>query len=157
MLSLFLRNLLFTILHPGIIAGLIPYLILSREDLELIYKPFNLYQYAGIIISVTGFIILIKCIIGFAVKGKGTLSPFDPTKELVISGLYRYSRNPMYLGVMLILSGETVFFTSTELLVYEVVVFLLFNVFIKVNEEPRLKKDFGDTYLQYCNKVRRWI
>ena len=112
MFSLFLRNLLFTILHPGIVAGLIPFLILSKEDLDLIFKPVNLYQYAGIIICVTGLVILIICIIGFAVKGKGTLSPFDPTKELVISGLYRYSRNPMYLGVMLILTGETVFFKS---------------------------------------------
>ncbi|MBV6478667.1 MAG: hypothetical protein HGGPFJEG_01422 [Ignavibacteria bacterium] len=156
-MSLFLRNLFFTIIHPGVVAGLIPYLILRKENFDLIYKPFSLFQYVGCIFTLSGLTILIYCIASLAVRGKGTLSPIDPTKKLVITGLYRFSRNPMYVGVILILTGESLFFMSIELLAYDAAVLILFNAFIMLHEEPRLKKDFGDDYLHYCKKVRRWI
>jgi protein-S-isoprenylcysteine O-methyltransferase Ste14 len=100
---------------------------------------------------------MINCIVNFAIKGKGTLSPADPTKELVTGGLYRFSRNPMYIGVMMILIGEAIFFQSFSLWIYSLVVFIGFNIFILVHEEPRLRKAFGDDYNNYCRKVRRWI
>lgn len=114
MSSLILRNLLFTILQPGLVMS-------------------------------------------FAVKGQGTLSPADPTKRLVTTGLYRFSRNPMYVGVMMILIGEAAFFQSTDLWVYSLVVFIAFNTFILFFEEPRLRKDFTEEYNKYCQQVRRWI
>src|SRR5689334_13727701 len=103
--SLFLRNLFFTILQPGIVAGLVPYRILNGNT--YINQSLRFYQYAGAFLFVVGLAIMLHCIINFAVNGRGTLSPADPTKKLVITGLYKYSRNPMYVGVMLVLVGES--------------------------------------------------
>lgn len=153
-MSLFIRNFIFTILQPGIVAGLVPYLISGKPDLKL---QWGVNQYMAVILFTAGFLMMLKCIIDFAVKGKGTLSPLDPTKKLVASGLYKYSRNPMYLGVILILIGEALFFESTSLLIYVIAVFIAFNLFILLHEEPRLKRDFGNEYEDYKKKVRRWL
>jgi protein-S-isoprenylcysteine O-methyltransferase Ste14 len=75
--------------------------------------------------------------------GKGTLSPADPTKKLVVKGLYRFSRNPMYVGVTMMLVGESIFFQSTALWTYSLIIFIAFNIFILFFEEPRLLDDFG--------------
>jgi len=156
MKSLFLRNLFFTILQPGIVVGLVPFLILKFESLAKI-PDFGLYQFFGGLIFLIGLVIMLKCIVRFATEGKGTLSPADQTKELVLGDLYRYSRNPMYVGVLLILIGEGIFFTSLTLIAYALVTYAGFDLFIKLVEEPRLKKDFGDGYEAYCEKVRRWV
>jgi len=157
MVSLILRNLFFTILQPGLVAGLIPVWILGRKANNLFNKPWQLYQFSGFLVFVGGFLIMLICIISFAVKGRGTLSPADPTKKLVVTGLYRYSRNPMYIGVVMILTGEAIFFQSVSLWIYLLVVIIAFNIFILLHEEPRLQKDFGEEYKKYCQKVRRWI
>jgi protein-S-isoprenylcysteine O-methyltransferase Ste14 len=156
MVSLFFRNLLFTIIHPGIVAGLIPYLILGEKANGFV-QPLQINQYGGAVVFSMGFEIMMICIINFAVKGGGTLSPADPTRKLVVSGLYRFSRNPMYAGVMLILTGEAIFFQTMNLWIYSFVVFFAFHIFIVLVEEPRLRKDFGEEYTSYCKKVRRWI
>ena len=111
----------------------------------------------GAIIFVIGFVIMIWCIRSFAVIGRGTLSPADPTKKLVITGLYRWSRNPMYVGVILMLIGEAIYFQSSSLWIYTAAVSIMFNIFIVLVEEPRLRKDFGESYTSYCQSVRRWI
>lgn len=156
MKSLFLRNLFFTILQPGLVAGLIPFLIFQFEGRTL-DSNLNLYHFFGGLIFLIGFYVMLNCINRFATEGKGTLSPADQTKELVAGGLYKYSRNPMYVGVLLILIGEGLFFTSINLIAYALVVYAGFDLFIKLVEEPRLKKDFGEDYEAYCEKVRRWI
>ena len=159
MLSLFIRNLIFTILQPGIVAGLLPYWILGDNVNNIFIQQLSergLHD-LGIFLLLIGFVIMIYCIISFAIKGRGTLSPADPTKKLVATGLYGFSRNPMYVGVILILVGEAVFFQSLNLWIYSVLVFLAFHIFILRFEEPRLKKDFGEEYKSYCEKVGRWI
>jgi len=157
MWSLFLRNLFFTALQPGLVTGLFPYLILKRESQELFSGAFGLLQYFGILLFVVGIAVLFDCIVRFAVQGDGTLSPADPTKKLVISGLYKYSRNPMYWGVMLILTSEAIFFESPGLWIYALFIFIAFYLFIVLVEEPRLRKDFGEQYEEYRKSVRRWI
>lgn len=157
MLSVFLRNLLFTILLPGIVAGYVPILILGNNAIKTLEGPMPVTRYTGAMIFLAGLTILLNCIYRFAVEGRGTLAPIDKTKNLVTSGLYRYSRNPMYLGVLLILIGEAVFFRSSGLWIYLSCVFIAFNIFIIVIEEPRLKDDFGNQYAAYRNKVRRWL
>jgi len=157
MLSLLLRNLFFTILQPGLVAGLIPYWILGDKVNSTLVQPLQFYHYAGAIIFLMGLVIMLSCIISFAVEGRGTLSPADPTKRLVITGLYKFSRNPMYVGVTMILIGEAIFFQSLNLWIYLLFVFIAFNVFILLHEEPRLRKDFGEEYKRYCEKARRWI
>ena len=157
MFSLLLRNLFFTILQPGLVAGLFPYLILGERVKQIFSEYFGLSQYFGSIIFFIGLIIMIKTILQFAFEGKGTLSPADPTKKLVVKGLYKYSRNPMYIGVMSMLIGEAIFFEAGRFWFYVAGIGLAFNLFILLVEEPRLKRDFGEEYMQYCNKVRRWV
>ena len=157
MLSLFIRNLLFTILQPGLVAGLIPLWITGVRINNIFDEVWQLHHYLGTVAFLIGFVIMLWCIISFAVKGRGTLSPADPTKRLVVAGLYKFSRNPMYVGVTLILIGEAIFFQSIELWIYSLLVFIAFNIFTILVEEPRLRKDFGEEYKLYCQKVRRWI
>jgi protein-S-isoprenylcysteine O-methyltransferase Ste14 len=157
MVSLLLRNLFFTILQPGLVAGLFPYWILDNLFEQVIAEPFHWHQYIAAPVFVAGFLIMITCILQFAIQGRGTLSPADPTKKLVIRGLYKYSRNPMYVGVILMLAGETLFFSSVGLLVYSGIIALSFILFVIVVEEPRLSSDFGAEYAEYRKKVRRWI
>lgn len=155
--SLLLRNLFFTILQPGLVAGLIPFLLTRDELNQVLRQPFQFVQYAGLVVFAFGLVIMLNCIIRFALEGRGTLSPVDPTKRLVVTGLYRYSRNPMYVGVMMLLLGEALFAQSLSLWIYSLTIFIAFNLFIRFREEPRLKRDFGDEYVQYCRKVGRWI
>lgn len=154
--SLLLRNLIFTVLQPGLVAGVIPYYILGGE-LRALETPWQFHTYAGLFILAIGLVIMLRCILQFALEGKGTLSPVDPTRRLVVRGLYRYSRNPMYVGVMMILVGEAIATESTSLWIYLAIVFIAFNLFIFLHEEPRLRKDFGEEYILYCRNVRRWI
>ena len=155
--NLIFRNLFFTALQPGIVAGLIPLLLVKHQILSICHSPIAGYQYAGILVFLIGLSILFTCIIQFITQGKGTISPADPTKQLIVSGLYKYSRNAMYIGVLLLLAGETVFFASPLLLLYTIVVFIAFHLFILFVEEPRLEHKFGEEYQEYCSKVKRWF
>lgn len=157
MLSLFLRNLFFTILQPGIVAGMIPLWIVSGKVSLLPLKMSGINHHVGVLLFAIGMVILFSCIFSFAMTGRGTLSPVDPTKKLVVGGLYRFSRNPMYVGVLMILAGETVYFKSICLFIYLLVIFLAFSIFIRLHEEPRLLRNFGAEYQQYCKDVRRWF
>jgi protein-S-isoprenylcysteine O-methyltransferase Ste14 len=157
MFSLYLRNLFFTIIHPGLVIGLIPYWILGPGWRQQFSFPFTFYQYLGSAFFLVGLFVLLHCIIRFAVVGRGTLSPVDPTKKLVTSGIYRYTRNPMYVGVLMSLIGEALFFRSYQLGIFLLIMALIFNFFIMLVEEPRLQTDFGDEYSHYRSKVRRWL
>ncbi len=158
MASLIIRNLFFTLLLPGFVAGLAPYWILEGENAVGSFPPpFHFLQVPGILIFIPGITILISCIARFAFEGRGTLAPVDPTRKLVVGGLYRYSRNPMYIGVISILTGESLYFRSLDLGLYSLFVFLGFNLFIMIVEEPRLRRDFGKQYEEYCKKVGRWL
>ena len=156
MKSLLIRNLVFTILQPGIVAGLIPYLVV-RDQFRQTLSFQQPHQNVGLLVFMIGFAAMAYCIYQFAVDGRGTLSPFDRTQKLVVKGLYRFSRNPMYVGVIGMLLGESIFFQGYLLWIYTLLVFIFFNGFIFFIEEPRLKKDFGEDYLSYCRKVRRWM
>lgn len=157
MFSLLLRNLLFTILQPGLVAGLVPYLILRWQGRSLVPEKMGVLEAAALVTGAVGSMIMIACILRFAYEGKGTLSPLDPTKRLVVRGLYRYSRNPMYVGLMMILISEAVFWRSLSLAVYAGVVFIGLNLFITIHEEPRLHREFGKEFTDYRSSVRRWL
>ncbi|WP_316815414.1 isoprenylcysteine carboxylmethyltransferase family protein [Pedobacter nyackensis] len=157
MKSLAFQNILFVILQPGIVAGVVPYFLVRHKIVSLLNAPFQTFQHIAFLILLIGLIIVLHCVFRFFKDGRGTLSPAVPTKQLVINGLYKYSRNPMYIGVMLILIGETIFCNSLHLLLYSVFVFIAFNLFVIFREEPRLKKDFGEQYDNYKQRVKRWI
>jgi protein-S-isoprenylcysteine O-methyltransferase Ste14 len=155
--SLIVRSVFFTIIHPWLVDGLFPYLIIGRKNFQDQFHHFQLQQYIGLFIFIAGFIFMSICIIDFARIGKGTLSPFDPTRHLVTKGLYRFSRNPMYFGVLVTLLGESLFFRSISLFVYSLFFFITFSLFIFLYEEPHLSDVYGGEYDEYRKKVRRWI
>ncbi|MEP6645956.1 MAG: isoprenylcysteine carboxylmethyltransferase family protein [Saprospiraceae bacterium] len=157
MISLFFRNLFFTILQPGLVAGLFPYLLDSDQIRLHLDVSFGTGQYAGLILFIVGWCLILYCIYRFAVEGQGTLSPVDQTKNLVKKGIYRYSRNPMYIGVIIALIGMALFAYSSILLGYSILIFTMFNFWVIYVEEPRLRRDFGAQYMDYSKSVRRWL
>ncbi|WP_299368460.1 isoprenylcysteine carboxylmethyltransferase family protein [Winogradskyella sp.] len=157
MLLLYIKNLVFFILQPGLVVGLIPYLLLRGRLKSILKDDFSILSYLGIVLIIFGLSIALYCVYRFIIDGKGTLSPAHKTKALVVKGLYKYSRNPMYVGMSLVLIGEVLFTGSLRLLVYTVTVGIAFHLFVIFVEEPRLTRDFKADYLKYMNKVNRWV
>ena len=153
---LFLRSVFFTILQPGTVTVLIPYwLISSRSDGVLpSHQPL---RYLGLPLIAIGAATLLWCIWDFFASGRGTISPIDPPKHLVVRGLYRYVRNPMYVAVVIVLLGEAIFFMSQAVLIEAAIFFVLANLFVMLYEEPTLRRKFGDSYENYTQTVGRWI
>ena len=109
------------------------------------------------LLGVLGVTLLGACIWEFARRGRGTLAPIDPPKHLVVQGLYRYVRNPMYVSVTTILLGELLIVRSGALLWYCAAWLVAVNLFVIGYEEPALRRQFGDSYQHYTRTVRRWI
>jgi protein-S-isoprenylcysteine O-methyltransferase Ste14 len=147
------RSVLFFILAPGMVAGVIP-LTLFRIGPN--FEP-GLSAYLAPLLWIGGLIVLVWCFWDFLVKGKGTPAPIEPPKELVVSGLYNFVRNPMYMGVILILIGHFVWFGYWGLLLYLLIVWIAFHLFVKFYEEPNLRSRFGMEYEEYLKRVPRWI
>ena len=97
------------------------------------------------------------CVFDFASFGRGTPAPIDAPKKLVRRGLYRYSRNPMYVGVLTVIYGWAILYLSIAVAVYGIVVACCFYCFVVFFEEPILRKRFGSDYEQYCAEVPRWL
>jgi protein-S-isoprenylcysteine O-methyltransferase Ste14 len=112
---------------------------------------------AGIPLMLAGAAVLVDSVVRFAVNGKGTLAPIDPPKKLVTGGLYRFVRNPMYVGGLLVLFGQALFFRSSSLLLYALAWWLAVHLFIVLYEEPHLRAVFGADYENYRTAVPRWI
>jgi protein-S-isoprenylcysteine O-methyltransferase Ste14 len=145
----------FALLLPGSNTILIPYYILSARGIAV--PHWGALQIVGLAAIAAGGTVLIRCIVEFARSGRGTLAPVDPPKTLVVQGLYRYVRNPMYVGVTGVLLGETALFQSTGLLYYTAVWFAIVNLFVIFYEERTLRARFGESYEQYRRAVGRWI
>ena len=111
----------------------------------------------GWLLIALGLIPLFESIIRFLRVGHGTLSPTHPTETLVVSGLYRYARNPMYVGILTLLFGQIILFLSTHLAVYTACVAMVINLFVLFHEEPTLRASYGSQYLDYCRNVPRWL
>ncbi len=150
------KTLLFTIIAPGTVTVLLPYMLLSSRESGA-SPEWTVLRFFGLAPLLAGFGVYLRCAYDFAAKGRGTPAPIDPPKALVRSGLYRYTRNPMYVGITLILLGEAICFASATLLFYACVVFLGFNAFIFFYEEPALRRLFGESYSRYCAEVPRWL
>lgn len=148
-----LKSILFFILAPGTVAGLIP-LLFFRNGSQL---NTGVFSYLAIPFWIIGIGTLIWCFWDFVQKGKGTPAPLDPPKELVVSGLYQYVRNPMYVGVFIILLGHFLWFGYWNLLIYAGIFLIPVHLFVTLYEEPYLKKTFGASYEEYIKKTPRWI
>lgn len=154
-LWLAVRSLLWTILLPGLFAGFVPWRYLGLGQVQIDWRsPRHLISLAAIGI---GAVLLGACIWEFARRGRGTLAPVDPPKTLVVQGLYRYVRNPMYLSVTILVLGEALLIGSLTLLAYWMVWFGAANFFVIGYEEPTLRRTFGPDYERYCATVGRWL
>jgi protein-S-isoprenylcysteine O-methyltransferase Ste14 len=150
-----IKNIIFAILVPGTVAVYVPYFIFRSSD-ALQWPGISLLSISGMIIGGIGIALLLHCIITFAVQGKGTPAPIDPPKSLVIYGAYRYTRNPMYLSVLIILLSWAIVFKSIPVFIYAGIVFVCFHFFVQLFEEPSLRKKFGKPYQDYYNSIPRW-
>ena len=112
---------------------------------------------AGGICFLIGLSLFLWCLYLFAARGKGTLAPWDPPKHLVVTGPYRYVRNPMISGVLMIIAGEALFHGSTSLALWMLTFFLLNQIYFLIYEEPSLESRFGEEYQVYKRSVPRWI
>lgn len=149
------RSLLWAVLFPGFFAGYVPWQFFGLSRVQV--SQSDPVQLLGLLLTVAGAGLLAACIVEFARSGGGTLSPVDPPGRLVVRGLYRYVRNPMYLSVTAIVLGEVVLTRSTGLAVYWVIWFLCVNLFVIAYEEPTLRRQFGASYDEYVKRVGRWI
>jgi len=147
------KTLIFTLIVPATVTIYLPYMLLPAPHTP----PVGSLHYLGLIPITLGVLIYCWCAWDFAIKGRGTPAPIDPPKELVARGLYARVRNPMYVGVMSILIGEVLFFASRTLLWYALAVFIGFNLFVLLYEEPTLRHKFGAAYENYCAAVPRWL
>lgn len=148
-----LRSLLFLIVAPGTVAGYIP-LVLLRTGPRI---ETGFFAYLAFPLWVIGGIILLWSFWNFLVQGHGTPAPLDPPKELVATGFYRYVRNPMYVGVLLMLIGHFLWFGFWWLLAYTGLAFIATHLFVTLYEEPTLKRKFGAGYENYLKTVPRWV
>ena len=150
-----LGSAVFFALAPGVVAGLVPWWLTGWQvrSLPAWWLPLRL---AGVVLLVAGTVVLVQAFARFVVEGLGTPAPVAPTRELVVGGLYRYVRNPMYLAVLAAIVGQALVLGQLVLLPYAVVVAAAFVAFVHWYEEPTLARQFGDRYQAYRRAVPGW-
>lgn len=149
---LLLKNLLFTFVVPGTVAVLVPRLIAS-----LVHVSPDPPLVLAFVLFASGGGTYAWCVWDFASFGRGTPAPIDAPKKLVIRGLYRFTRNPMYLGVLTVILAWGVYFQAAALAAYAAIVAACFHLFVVLYEEPHLEREFGDEYVSYRSEVGRWL
>ena len=149
---LLLKNLLFTVLAPGTAAVLLPFLIVRNQS-----AGSGAWLVLSSALFMVGAGIYSWCIWDFAVFGRGTPAPIDAPKKLVVRGLYHYTRNPMYVGVLTAALGWAALFKAPGILLYGLCLGLCFHLFVVFYEEPHLHHLFGDPYDEYRTQVGRWL
>lgn len=149
------RAATYAALFIGLVLIFVPARILTWSG---IVRPeaTELQQVAGMAIGTIGAAVALWCVVTFATIGRGTPAPFDPPRRLVIQGPYRFVRNPMYIGAGFALAGAALFYESLPLLGYTGVFLLTTHLFVVLYEEPTLRRTFGEEYVAYCRKIRRW-
>jgi protein-S-isoprenylcysteine O-methyltransferase Ste14 len=136
---------------PGVVAGLIPWMMARGAP------QFGPHRGLGLVPLGLGACCLALCVRDFFVSGRGTLAPWDPPRALVVAGLHRYVRNPMYLSVVAIVLGWSLYFGSYWLALYLAVLAIGFHIRVRLHEEPWLRRQFGPDWERYRAAVPRWI
>ena len=140
---------------PGTVAGLIPWWLTNWEVQEPLphWLPARI---VGIVLIAAGVVVLLHAFARFVVEGIGTPAPIAPTQQLVVGGLYRYVRNPMYLAVGATIVGQGLALGQLVLLVYAAVFGVTVYTFVRSYEEPTLRRQFGERYEEYLRSVPGW-
>lgn len=148
-----LRSLLYGSLFLWIWLWALPFQVLGlRPALHA-----GVWAVAGAVVFAAGAALVIWCVMGFVTLGRGTPAPFDPPTRLVVAGPYRWVRNPMYLGLFLLMLGEAAALHSVALAVSTLLVAAVAHAFVAGYEERALERHFGDDYAAYAARVRRWL
>jgi protein-S-isoprenylcysteine O-methyltransferase Ste14 len=146
-------SLIFVVLQPGLMGGLVPYLL--TDGWEGAGSPLVLVL-AGVALLAAGVGFLAHTVIRFVVEGLGTPSPVAPTQHLVVGGVYRYLRNPMYVAVIAIILGQAAILARPVLLAYAAIFWVVVASFVRFYEEPTLSGRYGEQYAAYRAAVRGW-
>jgi protein-S-isoprenylcysteine O-methyltransferase Ste14 len=148
---MFIRALLAFIVLPGVAAGIAPPVIAYVDPWRgAVWMP-------GLAVMLIGTFLLLWCVRDFYVSGKGTLAPWNPPQKIVTVGLYRYVRNPMYVGVLLLVLGWSLCLSSVMLAAYMFVLAIGFHIRVVRYEEPRMAAQFGKEWETYRASVPRWL
>ena len=149
------RAIAYATLFVGFLLVFVPASLIRRSGLA---PPSEIgpIQVLGAIVTMAGALLALWCILTFVFVGKGTPAPFDPPRALVVRGPYRYVRNPMYIGGGAALLGAAIYYQSMALTAYAVLFVLAMNLFVRLSEEPILRRSFGRDYEDYCRQVGRW-
>ena len=145
-----------TLFYVALMCYFVPRLIL-KSDFDVFGLEMNAFLFIGLLPIILGLLTLIGFLWGYIVAGTGTPVPYDMPEELIIRGSYRFVRNPEYVGGLLLLVGQAILFKSFGFLLYGAVLFLLFHLLVVLVEERMLKREFGESYEQYCRSVPRWV
>jgi protein-S-isoprenylcysteine O-methyltransferase Ste14 len=151
-----LGSAVFFIVAPCVVAGVVPWLLTGWEFGPPWPAPV-LIAVIGVLITVAGAAVLVNAFVRFAWEGRGTPAPVAPTEELVITGPYRWVRNPMYLAVVAAIIGQALLLRQVSLLIYAAVVAAAFLTFVKLYEERVLSERYGEAYRSYRAAVPGWI
>ena len=146
---------IFLFVAPGVVAGGIPWQI-TRWRIGAPLFDGRASRVIGVLLIVAGAPVLLESFARFALVGRGTPSPVAPTERLVVSGLYRHVRNPMYLAVVSLIFGQGLLFGSRDLLWYGALTWAAFHLFVLFYEEPALRRRYGEEYMAYRAAVWRW-
>jgi len=150
--KLLAKNIAFTLLMPGTAAVYLP--LWLAHDRAIASVP---GRWLAVVAILVGVCVYAWCVWDFATYGRGTPAPIDAPKKLIVRGLYRYTRNPMYLGVLTVVLGWAMLFRSMTLLVYGAMLAACFHGFVVLYEEPHLERLFGEDYREYRRRVGRWL
>lgn len=147
-----LGSALFLVAAPGVTAGLVPWLLTDWRSSE---PPVPLVAIGGVLV-VAGAGVLLHAFARFVVEGRGTPAPVAPTEQLVVGGLYRHVRNPMYVAVGATIVGQALLLGRPLLLAYAALFWLVVATFVTLYEEPALSARYGDEYAAYRRGVPAW-
>jgi len=151
-----LGSLAFLVAAPGMVAGLVPYLITGwRRQPALL--GLEMGRVLGALLVAAGAASVVHSFARFALEGRGTPAPVAPTETLVVSGQYRWVRNPMYVAVVSMVLGQALLLGSARLLWYALGLAALFHAFVLGYEEPTLARRYGESYARYRATVNRWV
>ena len=154
--SAVLGSALFFVVAPFVLAGLIPWQMTGWE-FRPAFLGLEVTRAIGVLLILIGLPGLIDSFARFALQGLGTPAPIAPPQNLVVTGLYRYVRNPMYVAVVAVILGQGILFGDQRLLIYGGLMWLAFHAFVLAYEEPVLAESFGAQYEVFRANVPRWI
>lgn len=149
------RGIIIAAVFTAVIGVTLPWLIIVTTTGLTV--EIGSWRLAGILLTVAGGALALWCVAKLIIEGQGTPAPFYPTRKLVASGPYRYSRNPMYVGGVTLLAGEAVLASSLPLLAFALALGVAAHLFVVYYEEPSLVRRFGSEYREYLKRSPRWF